>query len=78
MSPEEKATQGLSLLKNAIKEVIANHPEGITNAEIAKVLGIQSDYKGANHDYLSWSILGLLLNAGEVGRRGRKYFSPTS
>jgi hypothetical protein len=55
--------------------VIPNHPEGVTNAQIAKILSIQSDYKGANHDYLSWSVLGLLFNAGEVRRIGRKYFA---
>jgi hypothetical protein len=77
MTPEQKAAEGLQLLKEAITEVIANHPEGISNAEIARILDIQSDYKGANHDYLSWSVLGLLLNNQKIRRQGRKYVLPS-
>ncbi len=73
MTPHEKAQGGLSLLKEAILEVLANHPEGLQNAQIADLLGLRSDYKGANKDYLSWSVLGLLFNAGRIERKGRTY-----
>ena len=73
MTPHEKAQRGLSLLKEAILEILGNHPEGLQNAQIADLLGIRSDYKGANKDYLSWSVLGLLFNSGQVERQGRRY-----
>jgi len=73
MTPHEKAQQGLTLLKEAILEVLGNHPEGLQNAQIADLLGLRSDYKGANKDYLSWSVLGLLFNNAQVDRRGRRY-----
>ena len=75
MTPHEKAQSGLSLLKEAILEVLANHPEGLQNAQIADLLGLRSDYKGANKDYLSWSVLGLLFNAGRIERKGRTYIA---
>jgi len=47
---------------------------GLRNAEIAEILEIHSDYLGEQKDYLSWSVLGLLLNEGKVVRKGNKYF----
>jgi uncharacterized protein len=76
MSPQEDAQSGLALVKQAILATLNNHPEGLTNAQIAEMLGLRSDYKGGQKDYLSWSVLGLLLNAGEVQRKGRKYVLP--
>ena len=73
MAPHEKAQHGLALINEAILETLANHPEGLQNAQIAEQLGLRSDYKGANKDYLSWSVLGLLFNAGKVERQGRRY-----
>jgi hypothetical protein len=73
VTPHEKAQRGLSLLKEAVLEVLGNHPEGLQNAQIADLLGLRSDYKGANKDYLSWSVLGLLFNSAQVERKGRRY-----
>jgi len=69
-----QAQQGLSLLKEAIMSVLARSADGLTNAEIADLLDIRSDYKGSQKDYLSWSILGLLINDGLLIRKGRHYF----
>jgi len=74
--PQQQAQQGLMLLKEAILSVLAQETDGLTNAEIASLLDIRSDYKGAQKDYLSWSVLGLLLNEGRIVRRGRRYFLP--
>jgi uncharacterized protein len=76
MTPHEKAQQGLSLLKEAVLEELGNHPEGLQNAQVAEFLGLRSDYKGANKDYLSWSVLGLLFNDSQVERIGRRYKLP--
>jgi len=75
MTPKEQAQEGLSLLRRSILKTIKNNPGGINNADIAKELCIQSDYQGSQKNYLSWSILGLLLNEGKVRRSGRLYFS---
>ncbi|HOK96901.1 MAG TPA: hypothetical protein PK052_06765 [Anaerohalosphaeraceae bacterium] len=74
MTPQEKAQKGLSLLKEAIVEIIESHPNGIRNVDIADLLEIHSDYSGGNKDFLSWSIIGLLLNEGKIERKGKKYY----
>ncbi len=74
MKPHEQAQQGLALLKEAILEILTQKSDGLRNAEIAELLEIRSDYQGEQKDYLSWSVLGLLLNEGKVVRKGNKYF----
>ena len=73
MKPHEQAQQGLGLLKEAILGILAQKSDGLRNAEIAEILELHSDYQGEQKDYLSWSILGLLLNEGKVERRGNNY-----
>jgi len=74
MEPHEQAQKGLELLKEAILGILAQKSDGLRNAEIADLLGIRSDYQGEQKDYLSWSVLGLLLNEGKVVRKENKYF----
>jgi uncharacterized protein len=69
----EKAQAGRVLIEEAILELLALHPEGLRNSEVAESLDLRSDYQGGQKDYLSWSILGLLLNRGAVAREGNKY-----
>lgn len=64
----EKSQIGLALLKDAVFELAQANPDGITNADVCKSLGLQSDYLGGSKDYLSWSILGLLMREGKVAR----------
>jgi len=79
MTEFEKAHSGLSLLKQAILEHLTAHPEGLRNVEIAEALGLRSDFEGEQKDYLSWSLIGLLVNEGKVLYRkvgqARKYFA---
>lgn len=65
----ERAQLGLELLKAAILELAKANPEGITNSDAASLLGLRSDYRGRQKDYLSYSVLGLLLREGKVKRR---------
>ena len=74
MKPNEKAQKGLKLLEEAILEILAQKSDGLRNAEIAEILEIHSDYLGEQKDYLSWSVLGLLLNESKVVRKGNKCF----
>jgi hypothetical protein len=71
----ERAQIGLELIKTAIAELIRTNPDGITNADAASVLGLRSDYRGHQKDYLSYSILGLLLREGTIRREGSKHLS---
>lgn len=64
----ERAQLGLELLKIAIIDLVSANPRGITNADAASVLGLRSDNRGNQKDYLSYSILGLLLRDGRVRR----------
>jgi hypothetical protein len=75
MTSKETASAGLSLLKEAILEELKQSETGMTNAQLAEKLDLRSDYQGGNKDYLTWSVLGLLLNGGMVRREGRKYFA---
>jgi hypothetical protein len=72
---KEKAQVGLALVKDAVLELAQANPGGVTNSETASVLGLRSDYGGGSKDYLSYSVLGLLMREGKVARRagGRKH-----
>ena len=65
----EKAQIGLHLLKEAVLELAKVNPGGISNAETASVPGLRSDYQGGSKDYLSYSLLGLLLREGRLRRK---------
>ena len=65
---QEKASIGLSLLKEAVIELAKANSDGVTNAECAKVLGLQSNYGGNQKDFFSYSLLGLLLEEGRLER----------
>ena len=66
-----QAEQGLLLIKVAVVELIRASGNGLTNAKLAKALGLQSDYEGRHHGNLSWSILGLLLKEGKIEKMGK-------
>lgn len=73
----EKAQLGLQLLKESVTSLSEENPNGITNSDCAHYLGLQSDNGGNQQDYLTYSILGLLMKEGvlesfKVGKR-RKY-----
>lgn len=67
---KEKAQLGLSLLKEAVLEFAKVNPKGITNSDTASLLGLRSDYGGGSKDYLSYSVLGLLMREGKLAREG--------
>lgn len=57
----ERAQLGMEFLKTAAIEFIKANPEGIKNNELAKYLDLQSDNNGKQKDYLTYSILGILM-----------------
>lgn len=71
----EKAQIGLALLKDAVLELAKANPQGISNSDAASLLGLRSDYGGGSKDYLSYSVIGLLMRDGKLARTatGRKH-----
>ncbi|MDM7860558.1 GIY-YIG nuclease family protein [Alteromonas sp. ASW11-36] len=68
----EKAQMGLNILKSAVMELAKANQDGIKNSDAAKYLGLQSDYGGGSKDYLSYSILGVLMREGKIERNEKK------
>jgi hypothetical protein len=68
----EKAQVSLEHLKNAVLEMIRANKEGVTNYDVAKCLGLQSDYGGGSKNYLSYSVLGILMRENKVQRLKNK------
>ena len=67
-----RAQDGLALIKQAIVAELAAHPYCLSNAEIVSRLDLESDFEGQNRNYLSWSILGLLIGEGKVSYSGKR------
>jgi hypothetical protein len=65
---KEKAQVGLSLLKEAVLDLARANPTGVSNSETASLLGLRSDYGGGSKDYLSYSLLGILMREGKLER----------
>jgi hypothetical protein len=65
----ERAQLGLEFLKTAVLQLAKANPQGISNSDVASLLGLRSDYLGRQKDYLSYSVLGLLLREGRIKRR---------
>jgi hypothetical protein len=65
----ERAQLGLEFLKAAILGLAKANPRGISNSDAASLLGLRSDYNGKQKDYLSYSVLGLLIREGKVERK---------
>ena len=74
MNPLDTSTSALSQLKSAVLSYLAKFPDGRSNSELARDLRLESDFQGAQRNYLSWSILGMLVNERLVATRkvGRK------
>jgi hypothetical protein len=79
----DKAQIGVNLLKDALEEFAEANPNGITNSDSAHYLGLQSDNDGKQQDYLTYSILGILLKESRIisvkegNRRKYKYAKNT-
>jgi hypothetical protein len=65
---KEKAQVALALLKDAVLELAKANPAGISNSDTASLLGLRSDYGGGSKDYLSYSVLGILMREGKLER----------
>jgi hypothetical protein len=66
MTPREQSVHAVQLLKQSVLAYLSDHPNGVTNAEVAEALKLRSDFEGNSKDYLSYSILGLLIGESKV------------
>jgi len=64
----ENAQLGLALLKDAVLELAKANATGVTNSDVCHSLGLHSNYAGGSKDYLSWSVIGLLMQEGRLKR----------
>lgn len=73
----EKAQIGLDLIKSSILELAVANPGGVLNSDVAKALGLQSDYLSGSRDYLSLSVLSILRKEGRLARVKSKLYKAT-
>lgn len=63
---KEVAQDGLRQIEAAILQLLEQHPQGLRNFEIAELLGLISDFRGDQRNYLTYSVLGGLLASGRI------------
>jgi len=68
MSDKDLAVEGLGKIKDAILGLLKIRSYGLTNNEISRDLGLESDQGGKQKNYLAWSVLGILMKEGKVER----------
>lgn len=75
---EERVKFALSIIKDEVVAMANLNPQGITNADVANKLGLQSSYNGGQINYLSHSLLGLLMLEERLIRSEQepRYWSP--
>lgn len=64
--PRQKAEKGLALVKEAILDHLGANADGLRNADLAHDLGLGSDHEGKQKNYLTYSVLGLLLKEAKI------------
>ena len=62
----ELAATGIGFIKKAMLEFLKANPGGIKNAEFARYLNLHSDNAGKQKDYLTYSILGILMRENKI------------
>jgi hypothetical protein len=73
VTPSEKAQRGRDLICDAVVELLEASKTAMSHAEIVNQLGIQSDFEGKSQNYLSWSVLGILVNQGRIKYVGSRH-----
>jgi hypothetical protein len=58
--------KGLEILNETICKLLKLYPNDLTNAEIAHKLRLESNHENAQHDYLTYGLLGNLMEKGLI------------
>ena len=56
----------IEILYKTILELLRMYPNGLTNSEIAQKLELKSSHENAQHDYLTYSLLGNMMKDGLI------------
>ena len=67
------AQEGLRQIEEAIIRLLTVNPQGLRNVDIADSLGLRSSSRGNQRNYLTYSVLGNLIDEGKVVKDGTKY-----
>lgn len=59
------ASDALKKMEEAILALLGNH-NGLTNSEIAEILKLRCSHEGHQKNYLTYSVLGILMKKGKV------------
>ncbi|MCE2501907.1 MAG: hypothetical protein J4G13_13750 [Dehalococcoidia bacterium] len=62
------AQEGLCHIERAILILLEDHPAGLRNSQIADLLGLRSSIRGRQRNYLTYSVLGGLMDKGKVAQ----------
>ena len=62
------AQSGLKQIEDGILRLLEEHPEGLRNVDIARGLGLTSDFRGSYRNYLTFTILTSLMAQGRINR----------
>jgi hypothetical protein len=65
-SPFARVQAHLSGIRNEVDLFLKQRPGGTRKHELEKALGLRADRHGEQGGWLAWSILSLMINAGEV------------
>ena len=60
------AAEGIQQIENAVIELLNRNPQGLRNMQIANMLGLSSGVRGGHRNYLTYSVLGNLLDQGRI------------
>ncbi len=60
------AQEGLRQIEDAILELLHRNPQGLRNVQVADMLGLSSIVRGGQRNYLTYSVLGGLLDQGKI------------
>lgn len=69
------AEEGLRHIERAVLMLLEANPQGLGNSQIASRLGLHSDMRGQQRNYLTYSVLGRTAGAraGGAGRRNPQF-----
>jgi hypothetical protein len=59
------ASDALKKMEEAVLALLGNH-NGLTNSEIAEILKLRCSHEGRQKDYLTYSVLGILMEKEKV------------
>ena len=64
----QMAQEGIRHIETAILELLFRNPQGLRNVQIANMLGLSSEFRGEQRNFLTYAVLGRLLAQGRILR----------